>query len=157
VLQRPGRVAAGSLLVIATDVVQAPNEKQQLKPRVDRLTALPEALGQPETLWADNGYLSDANVTACATAGIAPLIALGRQSHHPPLARRFAAAPAPPDNPAPVEAMTHCLATPEGKTLCSLRRHTPEPVFGIIKSVLGLRQFLLRGLDKSLPPAGAGV
>jgi hypothetical protein len=28
-----------------------------------------------------------------------------------------------------------------------LRKQTPEPVFGIIKSVLGFRQFLLRGLD----------
>ncbi len=38
-------------------------------------------------------------------------------------------------------------ATPEGKRLYALRKHTPEPVFGIIKSVLGFRQFLLRGLD----------
>jgi len=29
-----------------------------------------------------------------------------------------------------------------------LRKHTPEPVFGIIKSALGFRQFLLRGLDR---------
>ncbi len=28
------------------------------------------------------------------------------------------------------------------------RKQTPEPVFGIIKSVLGFRQFSLRGLDK---------
>jgi hypothetical protein len=28
-----------------------------------------------------------------------------------------------------------------------LRKQTPEPVFGIIKSVMGFRQFLLRGLD----------
>jgi hypothetical protein len=47
-----------------------------------------------------------------------------------------------------VEAMGYRLATPEGKRLYGLRKHTPEPVFGIIKSVLGFRQFLLRGLDK---------
>jgi hypothetical protein len=29
----------------------------------------------------------------------------------------------------------------------ALRKQTPEPVFGIIKSVLGFRQFSLRGLD----------
>ena len=28
-----------------------------------------------------------------------------------------------------------------------LTKQTPEPVFGIIKSVLGFRQFLLRGLE----------
>ncbi len=44
--------------------------------------------------------------------------------------------------------MAHRLKTPEGKKLYALRKQTPEPVFGIIKSVLGFRQFLLRGLDK---------
>jgi hypothetical protein len=36
----------------------------------------------------------------------------------------------------------------EGRKLYAQRKHTPEPVFGIIKSVLGFRQFLLRGLDQ---------
>ena len=40
------------------------------------------------------------------------------------------------------------LQTREGKKLYAKRKHTPEPVFGIIKSVLGFRQFLLRGLEK---------
>lgn len=61
---------------------------------------------------------------------------------------RFAAAPAAPENPTPVEAMAHRLQTLEGKKLYALRKQIPEPVFGIIKSVLGFRQFLLRGLDK---------
>ena len=43
--------------------------------------------------------------------------------------------------------MDHRLKTPEGKKLYALRKQTPEPVFGIIKSVLGFRQFLLRGLN----------
>jgi transposase len=139
-------VAAGSLLVVAADVVQAANDKQQLAPMLGKIAALPEALGKPETLLADNGYFSAANVAACAAAGIAPLIAAGRQPHHPSLRERFAAAPPAPDNPTPVEAMAHRLATPQGKKLYALRKQTPEPVFGIIKSVLGFRQFLLRGL-----------
>jgi hypothetical protein len=53
-----------------------------------------------------------------------------------------------PENPTPVEAMAHRLKTPEGRKLYALRKQTPEPVFSIIKSVLGFRQFLLRGLDK---------
>jgi hypothetical protein len=44
--------------------------------------------------------------------------------------------------------MSHRLQTPEGKKLYALRKQTPEPVFGIIKSVMGFRQFLLRGLDQ---------
>src|SRR5215469_11117612 len=101
-------VAADSLLVVAADVVQAANDKQQLE----------------------------------------PMLALGRTPHHPSLNERFAAAPPAPENPTPLEAMVHRLATPEGKKLYARRKHTPEPVFGIVKSVLGFRQFLLRGLDK---------
>src|SRR4051794_38744009 len=51
-------VAAGSLLVVAADVVQAANDKRQLAPMLDKLAALPEDLGQPETLLADTGYFS---------------------------------------------------------------------------------------------------
>jgi transposase len=141
-------VAAGSLLVVAVDVVQAPNDKQQLEPMLGKIGALPKELGEPETLLADTGYFSAANVAACAAAGIEPLIAMGRQPHHPPLAERFEEAPPAPENPTPVEAMAHRLKTPDGKKLYALRKHTPEPVFGVIKSALGFRQFSLRGLEK---------
>ncbi len=141
-------VAEGSLLVIAGDVVQSPNDKQQLEPMLAKTSALPEELGKVETLLGDNGYFSEANAKACKAAAIEPLLAMGRDSHHPSLSERCAAAPAAPKNPTPVEAMAHRLQTPEGKKLYALRKHTPEPVFGIIKSVLGFRQFLLRGLDK---------
>ncbi|MGO9471828.1 MAG: IS1182 family transposase [Rhodomicrobium sp.] len=141
-------VAAGSLLVVASEVVQAPNDKQHLEPMLVKTGALPEELGKAETVLADNGYFSEANVKACEAAGAEPLIALGRDSHHPSLQERFAGAPAAPQNPTPVQAMAHRLQTPEGKKLYAQRKHTPEPVFGIIKSVLGFRQFLLRGLDK---------
>ena len=97
---------------------------------------------------ADNGYFSEANVKACAAAGVEPLIALGRDAHHQSLRERFADAPPAPENPKPVEAMAHRLQTSEGKKLYARRKHIPEPVFGIIKSVLGFRQFLLRGLVK---------
>ena len=141
-------VAAGSLLVVAADVVQAPNDKQQLEPMLDKIEALPERLGAVETLLADAGYFSAANVEACREASLEPLIAMGRQPHHPPLGERFAKEGPAPENPTPVEAMAHRLKTPEGRKLYALRKQTPEPVFGIIKSALGFRQFSLRGLDK---------
>src|ERR1017187_1352328 len=141
-------VAEGSLLVVASDVVQAPNDKQQIEAMLGQIADLPAELGQAETLLADTGYFSAKNVAACEAAGIEPMIAMGRQPHHPPLAERFADAPPAPENPTPVEAMAHRLKTPEGRKLYALRKQTPEPVFGIIKSVLGFRQFLLRGLDK---------
>jgi transposase len=140
-------VAAGSLLVIAADVTQAPNDKQQLEPMLDKIAALPDELGKAEALLADNGYFSEGNVNACAAAGIDPVIAMGREVHHPSLAERFAAAPPPPEQPSPLAAMEHRLKTPAGRQLYALRKQIPEPVFGIIKSALGFRQFLLRGLD----------
>ena len=115
---------------------------------VNKINALPDSLGEPETLLADNGYFSETNVEACQAAGIEPMIATGRQPHHPSLDERFATAPPAPENPTAVEAMAHRLRTPEGKKLYGLRKQTPEPVFGIIKSVLGFRQFSLRGLEK---------
>jgi transposase len=140
-------VAAGSLLVVAVDVVQAPNDKQQLEPMLGKIEALPEELGACETLLADTGYFSAGNVEACEKAGVAPLIAMGRQPHHLPLQQRFETAPAAPENPTPAEAMAYRLKTPQGRNLYALRKQTPEPVFGIIKSVLGFRQFSLRGLE----------
>jgi transposase len=141
-------VATESLLVIAAEVVQAPNDKQQIAPMLEKIEALPEQLGRPDTLLADNGYFSEANVTRCAAANVEPLIATGRQPHHPSWRERFAAPPPAPENPTPVEAMAWRLRTPQGKQLYGLRKQTPEPVFGIIKSVMGFRQFLLRGLDR---------
>jgi transposase len=142
-------VAAGSMLVVATDVVQAPNDKHEVEPTLDRLEALPAALGEVETLLADTGYFSGPNVEACVKAGLAPVIAMGRQPHHPPLAERFEKTPEAPKNPTPVEAMAHRLKTPEGRALYAVRKQTPEPVFGVIKSVLGFRQFSMRGLAKA--------
>jgi len=141
-------VAAGSLLVVAVDVVQAPNDKHQVVPMLTRIGALPKDLGEAKALLADTGYFSAANVAACQNADIEPLIAMGRQPHHLPLAERFKTAPPARENLTPVEAMKHRLTTPAGRDLYALRKQTPEPVFGIIKSVFGFRQFSLRGLDK---------
>jgi transposase len=140
-------VAEGSLLVVANGVTQAPNDKRELEPMLAKTSALPEELGKTKTLLGDNGYFSEANVKACEAAGVEPLLAMGRDSHHPSLSERFAGAPPAPANPTPVEAMAHRLRTPEGKALYAKRKCTPELVFGIIKSALGFRQFLLRGLE----------
>lgn len=43
--------------------------------------------------------------------------------------------------------MTHRLKTKVGGAAYALRQQRVELVFGIIKSVMGCRQFLTRGLD----------
>src|SRR3712207_6619381 len=76
--------APGRLLVDPPDVVQAANDQQLVEPMLGKLAELPPALGKLETLLADNGYCSEANVQACMAADIDPLMAMGRQPHHPP-------------------------------------------------------------------------
>jgi hypothetical protein len=66
---------------------------------LEKVDALPEQLGRPETLLADNGYFSEANVMACKAANIEPLIGTGRQPQHPSWRERFAAPPPAPENP----------------------------------------------------------
>jgi transposase len=135
-----------SLLVLVPQVVQAPNDKQQVVPMLGKLQALPEDLNGTQELLADNGYFSEANVEACDAAGIAPLIALKRDEHHPHWSERFAEPPAPAPAATPLERMHHRLKTRAGRATYGLRKQSVEPVFGIIKSVLGFRQFLTRGL-----------
>ncbi len=141
-------VAAGSLLVVAADVTQATNDKQQVEPMLGKLAGLPDALGKVEHLLADAGYFSEANVNACDAGGIEPVIATGREAHHPSLEERHAPAPPAPENSTPLAAMRHRLKTQEGKERYALRKQVVEPVFGIIKSALGFRQCLLRGLEQ---------
>ena len=115
---------------------------------LETLAALPDALGRVESALMDNGYCSAANVTACAAQEIEPLIALGREAHHLTLDERFGPdAPEPePDTDDPVKKMAWRLKTQEGRARYAKRKSTVEPVFGIIKHVMGFRQFSLRGL-----------
>lgn len=136
-----------SMLVLANHISQNANDKKELEPMLERLENLPEVLGKAQNLLADAGYFSEANVTACARNKVVPYIASGRESHNKTLEERFKQPPPLPESADPVAAMKHLLKTKEGKALYAKRKSTVEPVFGVIKHVLGFRQFLLRGLD----------
>jgi transposase len=141
-------VDAATMLVVATGLTQAPNDKQQVTPMIKTLQDQAERLGGVTTLIADTGFCSESNVNACIEAKMEPLIALARQDHHPHWSARFTQ-PAPLDADAtPMQAMAHRLSTKTGRAAYALRKQTVEPVFGIIKSVMGFRQFSLRGLNK---------
>ena len=142
---------AETMLVVATRLTQAPNDKEQVLPMLELLSqpSLPAGAGTIATLIADTGYCSQANIKACEAAGIEPLIAVARQAHHPDWRERFSEPqPLSPDASV-VETMAHKLKTKAGRTRYALRKQTVEPVFGIIKSVMGFRQFLLRGIDQA--------
>jgi transposase len=140
-------VDAATMLVVATRVTQAPNDKQQVSPMLETLRAQ-EMLGAIEFLIADTGFSSEKNLQACEAARVEPLIALARDQHHPGWRERHSEPGPLPDTATPMQTMAHRLKTKAGRALYALRKQTVEPVFGIIKSVMGFRQFSLRGLKK---------
>jgi transposase len=138
-----------TMMVVAHNVSQAPNDKREILAVLDKVQALPEGLGQVSTLLGDTGYFSAANVIACEAQGIEPMLSMKRESHHIPVLQRFKLDAPAPETDDPVVRMAHRLGTKEGRTLYGLRKQTVEPVFGIIKRVMGWRQMSMRGLDKA--------
>jgi transposase len=139
-------VDVGTMLVVAQHVTQHANDKREVTPTLEQLAAVAPVVGSAEALLADTGYFSAANVAACHAHGVDPYIATGREAHYPPLADRLREPTPLAADASSVERMTHCLRTAAGREVYASRKCTIEPTFGIIKSVLGFRQFLLRGL-----------
>jgi len=139
-------VETGSLLIVTEHVTQNANDKREVKPTLKALEQLEEPLGKAEALLADNGYYSEDNVEACHRENIIPYLAAGRERHYLPLEQQWTDPPPLAAEADVVETMKHRLRTAEGRALYGRRKCTVEPVFGIIKSVLGFRQFHLRGL-----------
>jgi hypothetical protein len=100
-------------------------------------------------LTADAGFYSDNNVKACEDQQIEPYIATGRDRRHKSLAKRLTVPQEPPADAKPIEKTRYKLKTESGKAVYKLRKHIVEPVFGVIKSVMGFRQFSLRGVEKN--------
>ena len=138
-----------TMMVITQHVSLAPNDKREIVPTLEQIKALPEVLGEVQTLITDNGFFSEANVMASNDAGIEPLLAIKRESHHAPVLERFAPDAPEPQTSDPVVKMAHRLSTQAGRALYGLRKQTVEPVFGIIKRVMGWRQMSMRGLAKA--------
>jgi transposase len=140
-------VDVSSMLIVADHVSQHTNDKQELKPALDCLDALPENLGAVDSLIADSGYFSETNVMHCEKKEITPYISVGREPHNLPLMERFLEPPPVPDDADCITRMKYRLRTIAGKAIYTTRKCTVEPVFGIIKAVMGFRSFLLRGFE----------
>jgi len=138
-------VDQASLLIVACSLSNHPNDKAEAEPTLE---ALPLVLGTPDAAALDNGFWSEQNLAALEQRHIEPYIATGREPHHKSWQERFAAQPAAPAEPAsPQVKMAYKLRTEIGQAIYRLRKCTVEPVIGVIKAVLGFRQFSLRGLD----------
>ncbi len=133
-----------SRLVVGNWLCNQPNDKQAALPTID---TVPPAVGRPKKANLDTGYFSENNIAGLEERGIDPYIATGRSPHHQGWRAFFLDNPDPPADDASVkEQMAYKLRTEIGNAIYRLRKSTVEPVIGIIKEVLGFRQFSLRGL-----------
>jgi hypothetical protein len=73
----------------------------------------------------------------CVNNGVEAFLAAGRQTHHPDVLERFSEPPALASDVDPGEAMRHKLRTRAGRAIYALRKQVVEPVFGIIRAVMG--------------------
>ena len=138
----------GSFLITGNRVSSEPNDKQELAATVN---SVPSAVRDLTDVLADSGFFSEKAVRE-VEAGHGPtvLAAVDKTPHRCRLADlEQRPEPHPPPEPATITAkMRHRLQTRDGKDRYKLRKQTVEPVFGIIKEVLGFRRFHLRGLAK---------
>jgi len=144
----------GSMLILGGYVTQNGNDKKELEPIV---SSVPGEVREVSNVSADTGFYSEA-----AVAKVEKINDEGKRegpevycavekSHHgrtaddlkkkPPMGR-------PPENMSKKEKMARKLKTKKGKGIYKKRKETVEPVFGIIKHIMGFRQFMLRGIDK---------
>jgi transposase len=144
----------GAMLIVGARVSVAANDKQELAPTVAAIS--PVVAAEVAAVLVDSGFYSEAAVQAVeqkadgAATGITVYAAMEKTDHHKTVAdllpQAEPAAPAP--EASAKEKMAHRMKTKIGKDLYKLRKQTVEPVFGIIKEVMGFRRFSLRGHAK---------
>jgi len=142
-------VANEEQIILAADVTDQANDKQQVEPMVRQAQANLKAAGVEEkigALDADSGYYSEDNVSYLEGEKIDPYLATERLKHH----EKAACVPEGPvpEHLTPKERMARKLRTEKGRETYAKRKGMIEPIFGQIKQVRGFRQFLLRGMEK---------
>jgi len=135
-----------SLLIVSNTVSNHPNDQDEAIPT---LNAVPKEVGKPNAVALDNGYFSSNNISGIKSLKVEPYIATGREPHHRSWKDYFSAEQfiAPREDATLMVKMAFNLKTEIGRTIYRLRKCTVEPVIGIIKEVLGFRQFSLRGFQ----------
>jgi transposase len=126
-----------SLLIVAATVSNIASDTPQLLPVLEQARS---TLGQsPTILLADAGYASEANFAALEAVDQAACIALGREGETSPRTID------PATHPATARMQTR-MGSDEGKAHYRRRKTLPEPVFGWLKSIVGITRFSGRGL-----------
>ena len=136
-------VDTGSRMIVGRHVTHNGNDKREMEPALEQLAEAERLVGEADNLLADAGYYSKKNVEACTEHGVRPVISIrnerrGHKSAKPPKAVA--------KNKTAVDEMKELLETEEGKALYARRKSTVEPMFGVIKHVLGFGRFFMRGI-----------
>lgn len=132
-------VEGTSRLIVAVQVTQNASDHAELLPVLQKVQS---HTGQfPNEVLADAGYRSEENLQKLEAAEIEAYISLGREGKKPRAWNEE-------KHPATCR-MKEKLATEPGRKRYARRKGIVEPVHGWIKSVLGFRQFSLRGLQKA--------
>jgi transposase len=139
-------VDVDSHMIVSEHVTQACNDKQELEPTLSELNNLPPELGKADKILCDAGYYSEENLKAVEEAEMTPYIPAGREKHNEQLEARInGAGPVPEEGAGAAERTAYRMKTEAGRQEYGKRKGVSEPVFGIIKSVMGYRSFLTRG------------
>jgi transposase len=138
--------ADGSQLILSNHITQNASDSNELVAAVD---GIPAAVGRPTGVLADTGYANGRLVDDLERRSVEVLMAVGRSAprcydFRPPKAPITSAATTAPWR----KRMQARMLSERGRRLYRLRKQTVEPVFGIIKEVMGFRRFHLRGLEK---------
>ena len=144
-------------IIVSAEVTRAANDKRQAVPMARAALDNLEAAGverprgadgtpRPIPNTADAGYFSEGAVKGLEELGMDPYVAVERQRHHEVSVATEVTSPSPAAGAK--EEMQVKLRSASGKALYAARKRIVEPVFGQIKSARGIRQFLLRGLEK---------
>jgi transposase len=142
-----------NMLIIGVQLSQAPNDKEQLVPTLAAVA--PELKSEIKAVLVDSGFYSESAIEAVeqksegSSSGVQVYAAVERTPHHRSVADLTPSEPAELKEDATAkERMIHRLKTQVGREIYKLRKQTVEPVFGIIKEVMGFRRFRLRGRAK---------
>ena len=142
--------ADGSQLVVGQHVSQSAGDFAELE---NGVASIPSQLGKPESVLADAGYVNADAFDHLGQEGVAIYCSVNREDAHNerhydfrPEKQSGRAVKEPADER--LVAMRDKLRTEKGKALYGRRNHAIEPVFGIIKAIMGFRGFSLRGKEK---------
>ena len=134
------------MLIVGESCNAHANDKQEFIPTLDTVL---EGLGSVTHAVADTGYFSETNIEQCKGKGIEPIISTAREKHNSYLETAVNTDNEKEKADTPVGKMQEILKSEAGRQIYKKRKQTVEPVFGIIKEILGFRRFSLRGESKT--------